>query len=72
MVDWSTARVDLAICDCGEEFLAKIHIPDFSHFETDRPCPRCLRSDRVHEVVYDEPIPRTLHFLGKLFSKKKK
>lgn len=70
-VDWSKTRADLAICDCGAEYVARIDIPSFDHFVTDRPCPTCNRTDAVHEVVFNEPIPRILHFFSKLFGRRK-
>jgi hypothetical protein len=64
---WGRQRTDLAICDCGKEFLSKIHIVSFGTWLTDRPCPKCGSNERVHEVVWNAPIPRALHFFQKLF-----
>lgn len=64
-------REDLAICDCGREFLAVIRMPSFANMHADRPCPGCGYVNRVHQVVYDVWWARLLHWLEKFGIKRR-
>ncbi len=70
-VDWSKLPENLAVCDCGGEFLAKVYMVSFGEFLTDRDCPKCGRRDRVHQVVWNVWWARLYHALGKLFGGKR-
>jgi hypothetical protein len=62
--DWKDLREDLAICECGGEFLAKIKMISFGEFLTDRDCPMCGRRDRVYKVVWNTWWARLMHWFG--------
>lgn len=66
-IDWSNLREDLAVCDCGGEFLAKVHMVSLGELLTDRDCPKCGRRDQVHQVVWNTWWARLYHTIGKVF-----